>query len=274
MAGKPGGHWYNNGQIERKFYSDQPIPENFIKGRLSFSDKTKQKMSEAQKQVQARPEIKLNNQIKHKALWQDPEYREKVCAAQKQGWTEEARKRLSEKNKGKTLSSETKEKIKQSIHKTYEDPDLHKKISEKVKLAQTEEYWEKRHNTLIKNKSFNSSKPEEEAYDILCQKYGKENIIRQYKEDRYPFYCDFYIISQDKFIELNLHWTHGGFPWDKNNPICKQQLQKWEEKAKNSQFYKNAIEIWTVRDVEKFLYAKENNLNYITIYSKEEMANL
>ena len=47
---------------------------------------------------------------------------------------------------------------------------------------------------------------------------------------------------------------------------CKKQLEAWQEKAKTSKFYENAIQTWTVRDVEKQRIAKENNLNYKVIY--------
>ena len=40
----------------------------------------------------------------------------------------------------------------------------------------------------------------------------------------------------------------------------------WQEKAKTSQFYQNAINTWTIRDVKKQEYAKKYNLNYKIIY--------
>ena len=40
------------------------------------------------------------------------------------------------------------------------------------------------------------------------------DVITQYKDDRYPFACDFYIPSLDLFIECNYHWTHGGKPYE------------------------------------------------------------
>ena len=99
----------------------------------------------------------------------------------------------------------------------------------------------------------------------------KENrtktIYRNYKDsERYPFYCDFYIKEDDLFIELNAHWTHGGKPYDPNDEECQNQLIEWQEKAKTSQFYKNAIETWTVRDVKKLQCAQKNKLNYKVIY--------
>ena len=99
---------------------------------------------------------------------------------------------------------------------------------------------------------------------VYNKEIDKEKFI--YKEDRYPFYCDFYIVEDDLFIELNTHWTHGGKPYDPDDKECQEQLATWEEKAKTSQFYANAIKTWTERDVEKRRVAKENNLNYKVIY--------
>ena len=125
---------------------------------------------------------------------------------------------------------------------------------------------EKRQNTMRERGTFNSSKQEDEYYLELCEQYGEENIIRQYKEERYPFSCDFYIISEDLFIELNRCWTHGGMPFEENNEECLKKLALWQEKAETSKFYKNAIYTWTDLDVRKIKTAKENNLNYKVIY--------
>lgn len=139
--------------------------------------------------------------------------------------------------------------------------------------------WEENHaailskvyNSKIINNSFNSSSPEERYNTYLKEKYGEENVIRQYKDNRYPFMCDFYIKSQDLFIELNLNWTHGEHPFDSKNPEDLNLLVRWEEKAKTSAFYKNAIDVWTRRDVEKQKVAKENGLNYKCYYNEIEM---
>ena len=131
----------------------------------------------------------------------------------------------------------------------------------------SEEAKRKAYDTKKKNNSFNSSNPEEFMYEQLCNEFGKDNIIRQYKDSRYGnFICDFYIISEDKFIELHKHWTHGGKPFDPNDVECQEKLSLWKEKAKQSQFYRNAIQTWTVRDVEKAKVAKESNLNIEFIY--------
>ena len=40
-------------------------------------------------------------------------------------------------------------------------------------------------------------------------------------------------------------------------------------KSKNSGYYQNAINTWTIRDVNKRNIAKQNNLNYLEIFSKD-----
>ncbi len=102
-------------------------------------------------------------------------------------------------------------------------------------------------------------------YKQLLEQYNGK-VIRRYKDKRYPFYCDFYIPSEDLFIELNAHWTHGGKPYNPDDEECQKQLILWKEKAKQSQFYENAIKTWTERDVKKQKVAKDNKLNYKVIY--------
>lgn len=125
----------------------------------------------------------------------------------------------------------------------------------------------KRDETKRVNKTFKTSKKEEEYFEILKYLYEGKQILRNYKCEQYPFKCDFYIPSEDLFIELNAHWTHGGKPYDPEDKECQEKLAIWQEKAKTSQFYANAIKTWTERDVEKQRVAKENNLNYFVIYN-------
>lgn len=124
----------------------------------------------------------------------------------------------------------------------------------------------KQYITKKKNNSFNKSKAEEEFFDYLLKENINKTILRQYRDERYPFYCDFYIKEDDLFIECNFHWTHGGHPFDKNNPLDIQKLNEWEEKAKTSKFYQTAIEVWTIRDVKKREVAIKNNLNIKILY--------
>lgn len=125
---------------------------------------------------------------------------------------------------------------------------------------------QKRALELSLQSSSSKSKAEDVIYEGLCCIYGKENIIRQYKSSVYPFHCDFYIQSEDLYIEYQGSWTHGNMPYIEGDTACVQQLQLWEEKAKNSEYYKDAIETWTYRDVIKRETAHEYNLNYIELW--------
>ena len=120
-----------------------------------------------------------------------------------------------------------------------------------------------------KNKTFKISKKEDEAYDLLCKKFGEDDVIRQYYSDVYPFNCDFYIKSLDLYIECNFSWTHGGHWFDENDENDIAQLNKWKEQG--TQYYLNAINTWTIRDVKKRNIAKENNLNYIVFWKLDEL---
>ena len=130
----------------------------------------------------------------------------------------------------------------------------------------------KTYQTKKLKQSFSTSAPEERYYVWLCEKYGKDDVIRQYRDDdRYPFNCDFYIKSLDLFIELNFTWSHGGHIFDVNNIEDIKKLNKWKEKAETSDYYKNAIDIWTNKDPLKINTAKANKLNYLVYYSEGEL---
>ena len=116
------------------------------------------------------------------------------------------------------------------------------------------------------NKTFNTSRLEDNLYKLLLTKYS--DVKRNYNLDpRYPYMCDFYIPSKDLFIELQASWTHGRRPFIANDASCQEQLNTWKQKASISNYYKNAIETWTKRDVLKRQTAEKNNLNYIEIWN-------
>ena len=97
-------------------------------------------------------------------------------------------------------------------------------------------------------------------------------MINKYKSKLYPYNCDFYIPSLDLYIECNYHWTHGGHPFNENNIEDITILNLW--KNKNLSYYDNAIQTWTVRDVNKRNTAKKNKLNFIEIWNIEELNNI
>ena len=163
---------------------------------------------------------------------------------------------------GKVFPSVMDEKHKRNIGLANKGKPKRKLTEEQLLIKTTKQYL-----TRKKNGTTNTSNEEKQLYEELLTKYNGKTIYKQYKDKvRYPFYCDFYVLEDDLFIELNAHWTHGGRPYDANDADCQKQLQFWQEKAKTSKFYENAIQTWTVRDVKKLEYAKKYNLNYKVIY--------
>ena len=130
---------------------------------------------------------------------------------------------------------------------------------------QKHEWLEKCYQTRKANHTFKTSKPEDEAYKLLKEKFS--DVIRQYRSAEYPFFCDFYILSLDLYIECNYSWTHGGRPYVADDPVCQQQLAEWQ--AKGTAYYKNAIETWTIRDVRKREIGRK--LNWKEFWTIEEM---
>ena len=156
-----------------------------------------------------------------KANWKSKTDSEKAAWSEKQKRaheTESFKTRIKAANEAyrATLTTEQKELLKNK-----------KSASNKATwLSSKEEILEKAYNTKSKNKSWNTSTPEDKYYGYLCSKYGAADIVRQYKDDRYPFACDFYIKSEDLFIELNFSWTHDGHRFDINS---QEDLKKLED---------------------------------------------
>ena len=121
-------------------------------------------------------------------------------------------------------------------------------------------------NTKKKNKTFNTSKPEKELSVKLREVFP--DLKTQYRSEDYPFACDFYIPSLDLYIEYNGTWTHGRHFFDENDQEDLKMLELW--KSKNTQYYNNAINIWTKSDRLKLKTAIENNLNYIAWFNEEQ----
>ena len=97
-------------------------------------------------------------------------------------------------------SKSTRQKSKETFRKKYN----------KDNFMQTEQF-----KNISKNMPTSHSKAELRCYELLKTKFI--DAINTYKDERYPFNCDFYIPSKDLFIELNLFWMHGKEPFDKNN---------------------------------------------------------
>lgn len=110
--------------------------------------------------------------------------------------------------------------------------------------------------------------------DYLEQFFIDNNINYQqeYKEKRYPYFCDFYLPDTDTFIEINNYWTHGRHWFDETNQNDLDTIELWKQKASEGhKQYQSAIHIWTELDVEKRNCAKQNSINYIVLWNKKDI---
>ena len=120
----------------------------------------------------------------------------------------------------------------------------------------------------IKNGTVNSSKPEDRCYEYLLDYFPE--VIRQYKEKRYPYRCDFYIPVNDMFLECNFYWTHQYVEFDPSNEDHQKKLEYMKERGKTSKFFRNGTKIWSELDPQKKELAKKNNLNWKSFYSEDD----
>ena len=178
-------------------------------------------------------------------------------------------------------NKEVREKIKQTNIQKYgvDNPLKNKEIREKIKQTNIQKYgvdnplknkeiWKKsQDNRQISSKS----KLENNFLNYLKLKYESDDIITQYKSKEYPYYCDFYIKSINLYIEIQGHWTHNDHPFDINNLNDQQIMNIWRTKSLSDKYYKNALNTWTIKDVEKRNTAIQNNLNYLEIFGKTDL---
>lgn len=274
---------YNNGIENIRVYEGAEVPEGFVRGRYQQSwNKGLTKDTDDR--------VKRNSEAAHSTL------RQKGYTAWNKGLTKEMDPRLkglkgsanpmygkhpTAWNKG--LTKETNDIVKQMSenHKGvvawnkglhYEGTPRSEAVKEKIRQTHlTKEVKEKRFNTMKRNGNLGKNKftkAEQKVYGSLLEQYAANDIISQYfDKERYPYVCDFYIKSKDLFIEVNVNWTHGSQPYDINDPECQARLSLWQERAKYSNYYKNAIYTWTDLDVRKQQCASNNNLNYKVIYT-------
>lgn len=184
----------------------------------------------------------LNKPIEEKELWSNrcrefqlnlpPEKKESKKKKYKEYWN--------------NLSLEEKEKI-------------NKKRSDSCKESwKSDSLKEKQHKTYRKHKKgrFCRTILEQTIYECLIKVFP--DLIYDSKiDERYPYYCDFYIPSLDLFIEINGHPSHGSYPYIENDKRSMEESYK---------LYGDWLKTYTVRDVEKYNKAVDSKINYLRIY--------
>lgn len=265
--------WYTDGKSTIKVREGEEVPEGYSPGRTFNSNPWNKGLTKEQDPrlaVLSSSTWKKGNIPWNKGLTTTNsdklrEVGEHISIANKgkRAWnrgrsmSEESRKKLSTARMGTAspIKGLTKEEV----------PYL-RVISEKLKGHKvSKESIAKGWHTKHLNGTCSSSKPEDDMYLDLTSRYGEDNVYRNYDEDpRYPFAVDFYIKSEDLFIELNLFWMHNDHPFDPSSEEDVETLRKWE--TKTSPQYKVATEVWSVKDPLKLETARRNHLNFKFIY--------
>lgn len=110
----------------------------------------------------------------------------------------------------------------------------------------------------------NGSASEDVVYDKLVGVFGASDVVRQYRSDAYPYFCDFYIPSRNMYIECNgyiSHWRH----WFGSDESDSDTLADLREKLSPA-FYDKLEKVWRGADVAKRETARKNNLNYVVFW--------
>lgn len=278
--------FFTDGVKTIKLKPGDEIPEGFYPGRTFNSNPwNKGLTAETDERIKANGQATRETRIKNDSYisWNTGLTKEtsdslKIVSSK----LSEYRKGRAPWNKGKSASEE--QKLKQSKAMSGRIPwnkGLTKEtnaslMSTSLKLKGHECFvkdWEeakrKEYATKRKNNSFNTSRIEKELIADLISQYGEENVIHPYRDSRYPWNCDAYIIPLDLFIEVQGTVEHNGRPYDSNNPDHVKEAELIKSKAElygRESRYWNIYRWWTEIDPKKLKTLRDNNLNFKLIY--------
>ena len=124
-----------------------------------------------------------------------------------------------------------------------------------------------------KDSGYNSSKDEQYIFEKLKEKWP--DVIISYTDDRFVnpdtnrhFQADYYIPSEDWFLNYNKIFTHGRRKYNPDDPNCQKDVE-WL-KSQDGDYYKRALKQWTVTDPIKREIAKINGLKLIEWFNLDE----
>ena len=135
------------------------------------------------------------------------------------------------------------------------------------RMRREPEMQAKRDETRKKNGTYATSQPEIDLGARLVERFGESDVKTQYKDSRYPWKCDFYIVSRDLFIELNACQYHNGHWYDASDSRDREVLDEF--KNSSSKQDKSTVCIWSGLDVKKRERARAEKLNYVTFWAED-----
>lgn len=276
---KPGAREATSKAMKKSFKEHLERHEIWVNAQIKRFENPEEhiKISESLKQdYRENPSSRIARSISMKKVCSNKEYTQRLSEKAKQAHINDPTlsTRKSNAQKKRFEDPEERSKLSKSVSAALSTKEMHEKlckIQKQVRLERNSEILQKQYQTKKKNHSFKSSKAEKYVLQLLQQVFP--DTMYQYFSEEYPFTCDFYIPSLDLYIEYHGSWTHGGRPFDENDESCIKQLNVWKEKAKMSDFYKNAINTWTIRDIKKRQCAIDNKLNWLAFYSIDDVEN-
>jgi len=237
----------------------------------SWTDEMRKKQSETQVDIWKNEKFYKEHCIINKEITNRKEVKDKISKSVIETWknADERKKKLIERCKDPKII----EKIRKTMIKIFNTPEKKEFFSKTSKLNWKKKTEEEKKAIIKKvliakkeRKSFNTSKPEEDIYNLLIKKF--KCVKRQYNCEKYPFDCDFYIKDLDLFIEYQGFVTHGEHPFNNNDIEDIRVLDLLRESF--SSFNKKRIEVWTIKDPLKRQIAKDNGLNWIEFFTMKE----
>lgn len=237
------------------------------------TDECRQIIAQLSSSEEIKNKIKQTN-LKNRGVaysFQDKEVKEKIKQTKKERYgsetynnSEQAAKTSLEKygTKNPAQSKEIQDKMKATCIERYGVDNIWKSDSLRLKLKQNSQ------------KSMHKNGNNSSLEDYLENAFKNANIvyIAEYKKDnRYPYFCDFYLPDIDTFVEINGYWTHNDHWFNEKDKNDLTTLKLWKEKAKAHSMYNAAIRVWTNSDLEKRNCAKKNKLNYVVLWSKQDI---
>lgn len=100
---------------------------------------------------------------------------------------------------------------------------------------------------------------------ILTERYGKDDVVRNYVSDKYPLGCSFYVKSRDLYIEDFTSPVHMG-RWFNDSYTNMEALRELQDDMEERPYHETVVNIWAGMDVEKREDAEKNELNYVVFW--------
>lgn len=104
----------------------------------------------------------------------------------------------------------------------------------------------------------------EQDIELLKSKFS-DGIENYMNENMFPFYCTFFVPSEELYIDLKYDWKYQGHEYDETSEDDVNLLKYLKDNN-----YEDAVETWTIEDPYRKEMAASNNLKYIEFYDHDE----